>query len=159
MYVATTRKKPPVEYAGQRFRFVTIHPRKFFGYRREQVGGLPVLIADEAKALIDSLSEPEYAGGITEVAKALRAAIETVDLNTLVEYANRLGDKTLGSRLGYLLGLLGRRGRPLRWGACARRWAGDASTYPLHLVGQAGSRPTGARSARRTMENRHQRAA
>ena len=27
VYVATTRKKPPVEYAGQRFRFVTIHPR------------------------------------------------------------------------------------------------------------------------------------
>jgi predicted transcriptional regulator of viral defense system len=26
----------------------------------------------------------------------------------LVEYTNRLGDKTLGSRLGYLLGLLGR---------------------------------------------------
>ena len=31
VYVATTRKKPPVEYAGHRFRFVTIHPRKFFG--------------------------------------------------------------------------------------------------------------------------------
>ena len=108
VYVATTRKKSPVEYAGQRFRFVTIHPRKFFGYRREQVGGLPVLIADEAKALIDSLSEPEYAGGIIEVAKALRTAIETVDLDTVVEYANRLGDKTLGSRLGYLLGFVGR---------------------------------------------------
>ena len=107
VYVATTRKKSPVEYAGQRFRFVTMHPRKFFGYRREQVGGLPVLIADEAKALIDSLSEPEYAGGITEVAKALRAAIETIDLDTLMEYANRIGDKTLGSRLGYLLGLAG----------------------------------------------------
>ena len=107
VYVATTRKKAPVAYAGQRFRFVTVQPRKFFGYRREQVGGLPVLIADEAKALIDSLSEPEYAGGIAEVAKALRTAIETTDLNTLVEYANRLGDKTLGSRLGYLLGLFG----------------------------------------------------
>ena len=107
VYVATTRKKAPVAYAGQRFRFVTLQPRKFFGYRREQVGGLPVLIADEEKALIDSLSEPEYAGGITEIAKALRTAIETIDLNTLVEYANRFGDKTLGSRLGYLLGLFG----------------------------------------------------
>lgn len=108
VYVATTKKKSPVEYAGQRFRFVTIQPRKFFGYRQELVGGLPVLIADEAKALIDSLSEPEYAGGIAEVAKALRTAIETIDLPTLVEYANRFGDRTLGSRLGYLLGLVGR---------------------------------------------------
>lgn len=112
VYVATTKKKPPVEYAGQRFQFVTIQPRKFFGYRREQVGGLPVLMADEAKALIDGLSEPDYAGGITEIAKALRTAIETIDLETLVEYANRLGDKTLGSRLGYLLGLLGREVAP-----------------------------------------------
>lgn len=107
VYVATTRKKSPVEYAGQRFRFVTIHPRKYFGYRREQMGGLPVLIADEEKALIDSLSEPEYAGGIPKVAKALGAATEVVDLDTLVGYANQFGDKTLGSRLGYLLGLLG----------------------------------------------------
>jgi len=108
VYVATTRKKPPVEYAGYRFRFVTIQPRKFFGYYREYIGGLPVVIADREKALIDSLSEPEYAGGIAEVAKALRAAIDEIDLNILVEYANRIGDKTLGSRLGFLLDLLGR---------------------------------------------------
>lgn len=108
VFVATTKKKAPVEFAGQRFRFVTIHPRKFFGYRREQMGGLPVVIADEAKALIDSLSAPEYAGGVAEVAKALRTAIATMDIETLLEYANRLGDKTLGSRLGYLLGLFGR---------------------------------------------------
>jgi len=113
VYVATTKKKAPVAYAGMRFRFVTIQPRKFFGYRRELVGGLPVLMADEAKALIDSLSQPDYAGGIAEVAKALRTAVETIDLATLVAYANRVGDKTMGSRLGYLLSLFGRPVAPL----------------------------------------------
>lgn len=107
VFVATTKKKSPVEFAGQRFRFVTLQPHKFFGYRREQVGGLPVLIADEAKAIIDSLSQPEYAGGIAEIAKALRAAIDSIEIETLVEYTNRLGDKTLGSRLGFLLEHLG----------------------------------------------------
>ncbi len=107
IYIATTKRKSPVEYAGHRFRFVKLHPRKFFGYRREQVGELPVLIADEAKVLIDSLSEPECAGGMIEVAKALGAAIDSIDLDTLLEYANRLDDKTLGSRLGYLLGVFG----------------------------------------------------
>ena len=62
VYVATTRKKAPVAYAGQRFRFVTVQPRQFFGYRREQVGGLPVLIADEAKALIDREDQSAQAG-------------------------------------------------------------------------------------------------
>jgi predicted transcriptional regulator of viral defense system len=29
--------------------------------------------------------------------------LETVDVDTLVQYANRMEDKSLGSRLGYLL--------------------------------------------------------
>ena len=106
-FVATTKKKPPVTFHDFRFRFVTIKPHKFFGYRREMLGDLPVVVADEAKAIVDSLDLPQYAGGIAEVAKALRAALETVDVPTLVRYANRMGDKSLGSRLGYLLETLG----------------------------------------------------
>ncbi|RLC89307.1 MAG: hypothetical protein DRI37_04090 [Chloroflexi bacterium] len=107
VFAATTKKKRPVAFHGFRFRFVTVQPRKFFGYRRETVGELPVLIADEAKAIVDSLDQPCYAGGITEIAKSLRAALEVVDVPTLVEYANRMADKSLGSRLGYLLERLG----------------------------------------------------
>jgi len=112
-FVATTKKKRPVNFRDFRFRFVRIRPRKFFGYRREMLGDLPIVIADEAKAIVDSLDLPHYAGGIAEVAKALRAALETVspvgpnyravDVPTLVRYANRMEDKSLGSRLGYLL--------------------------------------------------------
>jgi predicted transcriptional regulator of viral defense system len=104
---ATTKKKRPVEFSGFRFRFVTIQPHKFFGYRRERVGELPVLIADEAKSIVDSLDQLRYAGGITEVAKALRAVLEIVETSTLIEYANRMADKSLASRLGYLLDMLG----------------------------------------------------
>ena len=107
VFVATTKKKRLVSFQGFQFRFVTVRPHKFFGYRRERVGELPVLIADEAKAIVDSLDQPRYAGGIAEVAKALRAALEVVDVPTLVEYANRMEDKSLGSRLGYLLETLG----------------------------------------------------
>lgn len=107
VFVATTKKKRPLEFRGQRFRFVTMQPRKLFGYRREIVGGLAVLIADEAKAIVDSLAEPRYAGGVAEVAKALQAALTEVDVAALVEYANRMDDKSLGSRLGFLLARLG----------------------------------------------------
>lgn len=102
-FVATTKKKRPVTFRSFHFRFVTLKPRKFFGYRRERVGDLPVVIADEAKAIIDSLDQLRYAGGIGEVAKALRVALEVVEVSRLVEYANRMADKSLGSRLGYLL--------------------------------------------------------
>jgi len=106
-FVATTKKKRSVTFRNFRFRFVTIKPHKFFGYRREMLGDLPVVVADEAKAIVDSLDLPHYAGGITEIAKALQAALETVDVPTLVRYANRMKDKSLGSRLGYLLETLG----------------------------------------------------
>jgi predicted transcriptional regulator of viral defense system len=119
-FVATTKKKRPVTFipprvGGERggtthsfrFRFVTIKPHKFFGYRREMLGDLPVVVADEAKAIVDSLDLPHYAGGVIEIAKALQAALETVDVPTLVSYANRMEDKSLGSRLGYLLETLG----------------------------------------------------
>jgi predicted transcriptional regulator of viral defense system len=106
-FVATTKKKRPVSFRDFRFRFVTIKPHKFFGYRREMLGDLPVVVADEAKAIVDSLDLPHYAGGVTEIAKALQAALETVDVPTLVRYANRMEDKSLGSRLGYLLETLG----------------------------------------------------
>ena len=107
VFAATTKKKRPVDFGGFRFRFVTVQPHKFFGYRREDVGRLPVLIADEAKSIVDSLDQSRYAGGIAEVAKALQVALPVVDIPTLVEYANHMADKSLGSRLGYLLEMLG----------------------------------------------------
>src|SRR6266849_2788831 len=58
VFCATTRKKKPIEFHGQTYRYVLIKPHKFFGYRREPVGALPVLIADEAKAIVDSLDQP-----------------------------------------------------------------------------------------------------
>jgi predicted transcriptional regulator of viral defense system len=106
-FVATTKKKRPVTFRDYRFRFVTIRPGKFFGYRREMVGDLPTIVADEAKAIVDSLDLPDYAGGLGEIAKALCAALQIVDVDTLVQYANQMGDKSLGSRLGYLLETLG----------------------------------------------------
>lgn len=107
IFVATTKKKRPVEFQGIHFRFVTIQPHKFFGYVRESVGEMPVLIADPAKAIIDSFDQPRYAGGVSEIAKALRNALSEVEITTLALYANQMGDHSLGSRLGVLLEQLG----------------------------------------------------
>lgn len=108
VFVATTRKRRPLNFDGARFVFVHIAPYKFFGYQRERVGDLPVLVAEMEKALVDSLDQPRYAGGLPEVAKALYQAHERLDLERLVEYANRMRNRSLCSRLGYLLELFGR---------------------------------------------------
>ena len=121
VFCATTRKKQPITFRGQAYRYVLIKPHKFFGYRRERIGGLPVLIADEAKAIVDGLDQPRYSGGLGEVAQALRVALPELDLDMLVEYAERMEDKSLSSRLGYLLEALGRRveGLPVSSGPVA----------------------------------------
>lgn len=103
IFVATTRKKQPLAFHGHRFRFVMVKPEKFFGYQREFIGELPVLVADLEKSLIDSLDQPRYAGGMAEVAQALITAIPDLDLDLLTDYAVRMNDHSLASRLGYLL--------------------------------------------------------
>ena len=109
VFCATTKKKRPVTYRGQTYRYVTIQPRKFFGYQRERIGELPVLVADPAKAILDSLHQVRYSGGITEVAQALQTALQHIDIELLIDYANRMKDNSLSSRLGYLLDRLGQR--------------------------------------------------
>ena len=103
VFVATTRKKRPVDFQGHHFRYVTVKRDKFFGYRRESVGDLPVLVADLEKSLIDSLDQSRYAGGMAEVAHALIVAAPDLDMDLLIDYAMRIGDRSLASRLGYLL--------------------------------------------------------
>ncbi len=103
VFVATTRQHRRLNFDGATFVFVHLAPHKFFGYQRESIGDLPVLVAEVEKALVDSLDQLRYAGGLSEVAKALYAARERVDLERLVEYANRMRNRSLCSRLGYLL--------------------------------------------------------
>ena len=86
---------------------MTIKPDKFFGYRREAVGDLSVVVADPEKTLIDGLDQPRYAGGIAEVANALRVAVPDLDIPLLLDYAARMDDQSLASRLGYLLAAQG----------------------------------------------------
>jgi len=108
VFVAVTRAKRPLTWRGTAFRFVRLQPHAFFGYRRETLGGLPVTVADEAKALVDSLALPQYAGGVSEVAKALRNALHgQVSATDLIDYARRLGNASLQARLGYLLEAVG----------------------------------------------------
>jgi predicted transcriptional regulator of viral defense system len=108
IFVATTRRKKEIGFREVNYKFVTLKPRAFFGYRREVLAELPIVVADESKSILDSLSLPQYAGGIAEVAKALQNALSPggIDQLPLLEYAERLQNASLRSRLGYLLELL-----------------------------------------------------
>lgn len=103
IFVATTRQHRRLNFGGAAFVFVHVAPYKFFGYQRRMIADLPVLVAEVEKALVDSLDQLRYAGGLLEVSKALYQAREQLDLERLVDYANHMRNRSLGSRLGYLL--------------------------------------------------------
>jgi predicted transcriptional regulator of viral defense system len=103
VFLASARKKKEVEFNNSRFKYVLINPEKFFGYRKERIGELDFLIAEEEKAVVDSLYLPENAGGVVEVAKAVYNAKDKVDLEKLFAYASAMKNRSLCSRLGYLL--------------------------------------------------------
>jgi predicted transcriptional regulator of viral defense system len=64
-----------------------------------------VEISDLERTVIDGLRQPEYCGGISEVAKGLWMRRGDIQRPTLVDYALRLGVGAVTRRLGYILEL------------------------------------------------------
>ncbi|MBI5452554.1 hypothetical protein HY945_03760 [Candidatus Gottesmanbacteria bacterium] len=103
VYVATTKRKKEIQFGNYRYKYIALSPHKFFGYEKQMIGELPVLLAEKEKAIVDSLDQLQYAGGFEEVAKALFNAKNEIDNQKLMEYALKTENKTLCSRLGFLL--------------------------------------------------------
>jgi predicted transcriptional regulator of viral defense system len=85
------------------FRYVRVPRRAFFGYRGIPSDGRQVPLADREKAMVDSLYQPRRAGGLREVSRALGEAAGALDTHVLAEYALRIENRSLASRLGFLL--------------------------------------------------------
>jgi len=65
-------------------------------------------IADPARTVVDILDEPRLAGGIRHAAEILDTYLDEHDPLSLVGYGDRLGNRTVFKRLGYLVEALGR---------------------------------------------------
>jgi predicted transcriptional regulator of viral defense system len=88
------------------FRFVLIRPEQYFGVVKHWVTKQETIdISDLERTIIDGLRQPEYCGGVTEVAKGLWMRHQDMRTAKLVDYALRLRVGTVSRRLGYLLEL------------------------------------------------------
>jgi predicted transcriptional regulator of viral defense system len=105
VWVATPRRRPATTIAGVRYTFVTLGRRKFFGQQSIWIEGQPVHIADLEKSLADALDHPEHCGGSVEVGKALTTAVTErgADLERLTGYAERMRNRAIFKRLGFLV--------------------------------------------------------
>ena len=75
--------------------------------RSEWRDSVRVKVSDPSRTLTDILDDPSIGGGIRHVASVLVSYFESEhrDEKRLVEYAKKLGNRTVFKRLGYLLEL------------------------------------------------------
>jgi len=91
---------------GTEFRFVFIKPEHYFGAVKQWVTKQEAVdVSDLERTVIDGLRQPEYCGGITEVAKGLWMRHQDMQAKKLVDYALRISNGAVLRRLGYLLEL------------------------------------------------------
>lgn len=102
-FIASTKKKRPLSFSAQGYRFVLLSKKRFFGFSQEWVGNYKFNISDKEKTVVDCLFLPKYSGGLTEVVKAFR---EKLDYEKLYDYALKMGDLAMLKRLGFVLDAL-----------------------------------------------------
>ena len=107
VYIATTKPRNSKTILNTKFRFVTIPPHKIFGLEETTIENRKIKISTIEKTIIDCLDHPEHCGGIEEIAKALFFAKNEIDQTKLADFAQRLGNKTVIKRLGYLSETMG----------------------------------------------------
>jgi predicted transcriptional regulator of viral defense system len=80
-----------------------------FGTRRVWREGMPVEASDRERTLVDCLDDPSLGGGLRHTTEALASYTERPDISwqRLIEYGDRLGNRTVFKRLGYIAETLG----------------------------------------------------
>lgn len=107
VFVATTKRKNNLKFGNQKFEFVTLSKKKFFGYVEEKASKTETFnISSKEKTIVDGLMHPEYCGGITEVTKAMWNARDDVNWSTVLEMSKRVRISAVLRRLGYILNIL-----------------------------------------------------
>ncbi len=90
---------------GVRFRLRRRRAEHQFGTRGIWRGMVPVLVSDPSRTLIDVLDDPKIGGGIRHIAECIGTYFDSEyrDDGALSDYAERLGNRTVFKRLGYML--------------------------------------------------------
>jgi predicted transcriptional regulator of viral defense system len=94
-----------LEIQGVPFIVKVINNNETFGTEAVWRGRSRVLISDPARTVIDILDDPYIGGGIRHIADVLQSYLSYIRRNDalLLEYAHKLGNRSVFKRLGYLL--------------------------------------------------------
>lgn len=108
-----------------------------WGMRSEWHDEIKLQFADPARVVVDVIDTPRLGGGIRHVAEIVATYLEDRDPGALVDYGDRLGNRTVFKRLGYIVEALGL-DVPELVAACRQRVSAGIS--PLEPDGPSGGR-------------------
>jgi predicted transcriptional regulator of viral defense system len=97
------RKKEQI-VQGVSFRLKRIPQKALFGIKNVWRGQARIPIADKHRTIVDLLDDPSTGGGIRHVTQCLHAYLRgsDADEDTVIRYAERLGNGAVFKRLGFL---------------------------------------------------------
>jgi len=106
VFIQTTSRKKHQEITvfGIIYKVIRVKEEKIFGVEKAWFEETQISLTNREKTIIDCLDKPQYAGGIIEVAKALRT--EEYDKKILVKYAKKINNTGVIRRLGYICDFL-----------------------------------------------------
>ena len=106
VYASVLKPRRPVHVLGAEFQFIHTPKKYFFGVTDHwATKEMQVKVSNLEKTVIDGLRQPEYCGGLTEVAKGLWMRRQDMNPDRLIEYAKKTGIGAVIRRLGYLMEL------------------------------------------------------
>ncbi len=101
-YIVTPTRWVPGERLADRFRTVRLSRSRFFGSRPMVRRGVRLEVSDVERTVLDCLDRPELAGGIAGVSHIFALAKPGLDWSRLGSYLDRMKNRSLTLRAGYL---------------------------------------------------------
>lgn len=98
------KKHQEIKVFGVTYKIIRIKKEKIFGLKKEWFEDTQITITNKEKTIIDCLDKPQYAGGIIEIAKALKT--KNYDIKKLASHAQKINNTGIIRRLGFLCDLL-----------------------------------------------------
>jgi predicted transcriptional regulator of viral defense system len=104
VYITTLKPRRTINALGTEFKFIYNQKKYFFGIEDHWITKQDkIKVSNFEKTIIDGLKQPEYCGGLTEVAKGLWMRQQDINIKRLISYALKIEVGAVIRRLGYLL--------------------------------------------------------
>ena len=102
VYVSVPWQARSFQFQGTTYFFVTKYDS--FGLTKVKVEGIPLMVSDREKTILDGIDRLKYVGGLEEYLKSV-SSFPSIDVSRLIRYLKLSNKKALYAKAGWLLSL------------------------------------------------------